>query len=208
MLGSLLRTAVIAALVSCAAGGGAFACACCANQGERYDGRRALETYEKVELAKVEPATEAHLSLSEAGLDEVKGIVKPSEALKVALAKTALRWTFTFTAPDGRVGRLSLPSPRFASFFEIDPRISFDPAEKQPAQVVTVWLYKEWRFTHPLDASGFFSSDRTASFTLILHGRGNHCLSAEQFTHWTILAKGRNTRYTLYGELGPPSSKE
>jgi hypothetical protein len=186
----------------------AHACACCVSQAERFEGSRALEPYEKEELGKIKLAANARLSLNEAGFNDVKGIDRPTEEYKVALVKALARWTFTFTADDRRLGRLVLPAPKSARFFEIDPRIPFDRSEKSPAQVNTVWLYKEWRFEHPLTASGFFAAVKDAKMTLVLHGRGNHCFSAEDFTHWTILVQGRNARYTLYGELVPHSAKE
>lgn len=188
--------------------GDALACACCANQGERFEGGRKLEAYEKEEMAKVRLAPDAHLSLNEAGYDDVKGILDPSNEYKVTLEKSQSRWVFSFTDGKGRSGRLSFPAPSSARFFEIDPRIGFDPAEKPPARIVTVWLYKEWRFEHPLAAAGFFSTDKDARMTLILHGRGNHCLSSDDFTHWTIVVRGKATRYTLYGELLSSSAQE
>ncbi|KAB2849160.1 MAG: hypothetical protein F9K44_08810 [Hyphomicrobiaceae bacterium] len=203
-----LRLAAVALLLTGLSAGKALACACCASEAERFEGSRPLETYEKEELGKIRLAAGARLSLNEAGFDAVKGIVRPAEEYKVTLEKTQAQWIFTFTDAGGRSGRLAIPSPRSARLFEIDPRVSSVRNEKPPAQVATVWLYKEWRFEHPLDAAGFFSSASDARITLILHGTGNHCFSADDFSHWTLLAKGRNTRYTLYGELVPSSAKE
>lgn len=203
-----VRLVAMALLLTGSSAPDALACACCASQAERYEGGRTLESAEKEELGKIMLAAEARLSLNEAGFDDVKGIVRPVEEYKVALVKTSARWIFTFTDPEGRTGKLSMPAPKAARFFEIDPRVSFDRSEKPPTQVTTVWLYKEWRFEHPLEAGGLFASAKDAKMTLVLHGRGNHCFSADDFTHWTIVAKGRTTRYTLYGDLAPPSSNE
>jgi hypothetical protein len=204
----LHRAGVALLLLTCAPADDAQACACCANQGERYEGGRALEVYEREELGKIRLATQARLSLNEADFDDIKGIVRPEGEYEVKLDRTPSRWTFTFKAPDGRMGRLAIPSPRTARLFEIDPRVSFDRNDKPPAEVKTVWLYKEWRFEHPLQAAGFFMASKDARLALVLHGRGNHCFSADDFTHWTLLASGRDTRYTLYGELVPSSAQE
>ncbi len=38
-------------------------------------------------------------------------------------------------------------------------------------------------------------------YELILQGRGNHCVMAENFTHWRLEVKGRSADYAFFGKL-------
>ena len=42
---------------------------------------------------------------------------------------------------------------------------------------------------------------RNTKITLALHGRGNACTSADQFTDWTLQVYGPPGKFTLYGKL-------
>ena len=58
-------------------------------------------------------------------------------------------------------------------------------------------LYKEWKLTARAAGSGVFSAGLGPSqqLSLILHGRGNSCTNAEQFTHWTLEMQGPKANY-------------
>ena len=64
-------------------------------------------------------------------------------------------------------------------------------------------LDKEWRLTFTPQGSGVFEDvtggDQRA--TLILHGRGNSCTDASQFTAWTLVLHGPKGTSTLFGTL-------
>ena len=51
------------------------------------------------------------------------------------------------------------------------------------------------------------SSGARAKARLILHGYGNSCTDAHDFTHWTLVVTGRDIRFTLLGELGDKPSE-
>jgi hypothetical protein len=105
---------------------------------------------------------------------------------------------FTFGSPGARPGTLSLKLPQKISIFEVDPRDA-------PDQGLGPALYKEWKLTGGVTATGAFSAanDAKQSLTLILQGRGNSCTSAADFTHWTLVMESPAGGYSLFGELVP-----
>jgi hypothetical protein len=101
---------------------------------------------------------------------------------------------------DGHSGTLSLTWPESVSVFEVDPRQDKHPGGLGPR------LYKEWRVTGRMAGTGIFvpGNGDGARITLILHGGGNSCTSAEDFTAWTLRVDGPGAAYAFTGELEPP----
>jgi len=96
----------------------------------------------------------------------------------------------------GHSGTLSLTKPKAIAIFEVDPR-------NRPDQGRGPSLYKEWRLTTPATGTGIFRAGlgRRQSLSLILHGGGNDCTSAMDFTHWTLVMQGPKANYMLFGGL-------
>jgi hypothetical protein len=194
---------VLAALILLAVPGEALACACCTNLGQRYVEVEKLDSGRLEQIESLRFGKEARLYVGEAGVEYIKGIQDPAEryGLKVAWDKThaaagKIRIVFTLDNPERRSGTLSLMLPQKISIFEVDPRDS-------PDQGTGPVLYKEWKLTGEVTGFGAFNGINGANqvLTLILHGRGNSCTSAEDFTHWTLVTEGPKGTYSLFGDL-------
>jgi hypothetical protein len=64
-------------------------------------------------------------------------------------------------------------------------------------------LYKEVRLTGKLAGNGIFASgiNNDSRYKLILQGRGNHCLSSDDFKHWILEISGPQSSYSFYGSF-------
>ena len=193
-------------------GSPAFACACCVSPGHRYEGTRALTSFELAEFALAEFTATAGLYVTEAGFEDVKGIKPPADRYRLKVERGA-RWVLRFTDDNGRTGTLSLPQPKTATFFEVDrrgPAPGEDRAdEEEEPKGRNPKLYKEFRLTGAVDGTGIFADGaKGAKATLILQGGGNHCMSATDLTHWTLEVKGPRARYTLLGRFRSAAKQE
>lgn len=203
LFAALLRPALTAAsLALLAHASDARACACCSEPGQRIEGTAPLQAYEKAELARLRFAKPAKLYLTAAGFDGVSGIRDPSETYETALVRQGDVWTFNLKDPKGNTGSLTFTLPAKMESFFVDLREGAQPPTTDPV------LYKEWRLTVPLTATGIFKPGAAAGLTarLILHGRGNACTSAEQLKAWTLVVTGPKASYTLLGALAAPAS--
>jgi len=124
------------------------------------------------------------------------GIVTPSGSYDLTAAWRDNQLVFSFRDAKGRTGTLALARPASVAVFEVDPRNGRD-AGQGPA------LYKEWKLSAPALASGVFAPGAGSRhiLTLILHGGGNSCTDAGDFTHWTLVMQGPKANYTLFGNL-------
>ena len=73
------RPVVLAALVMLGAPGGAWACACCTNPGQRYVDVEALDSGRLEEIERVRFGKEARLYVGAAGVEAITGIQDPAE---------------------------------------------------------------------------------------------------------------------------------
>jgi len=109
------------------------------------------------------------------------------------------RWTLRLQAPGGRGGTLSFVLPGSTLLFATDLRDGRTSIGGGPL------LYKEWRLGGTVSGTGdFLSRANAATYRLILHGRGNACLDARDFTRWTLQVRGGGARFTLFGSLLRP----
>lgn len=186
----------------------AHACACCSNEGQRNVQTQAVDAYANSILTDVRFDAAAHLYTGEGDADG--GWTKSdSSDFQLAVTKTAATWTFTFSQP-GTSGALTFAMPKAMTKFEVDPREpSAAPGgprpsgESEPSGGLGPVLYKEWRMTAPARGTGLFAAvtggDQQA--TLILHGRGNSCTDAGQFTAWTVVLHGSKITTSFFGTL-------
>ena len=175
----------------------AQACACCANDGQRYVEVMQLDSERRAQVTAVRFAKEAKLYVGEAGPEIVQGIVKPSETYAIDVTWESGRALFALRDDAGHEGTLTLTVPDKITIFEVDPRDGNTEAGGGPL------LYKEWKLTGAVTGAGVFNTGTAKGqlLTLILQGRGNSCTTAADFTHWTLVMQGEKGNYTLFGAL-------
>ena len=130
--------------------------------------------------------------------EDVRGVVSPSDApygLKVS--RNADQIMFELTEPGGtKSGLISVALPSQYVHFYTDTREQKHEFVNGPA------LYHEWRFEGPVALKGIFAATtKTAKAWLILHGRGNRCVSADSFHAWMLTVEGRDVNFTLLGRF-------
>jgi hypothetical protein len=185
---------VWAAIWGSVSGEDAFACACCAEVGERivrlekFDGGR----QDKVEGLRF--GNTAELFLDDAGFEKIKGIVTPREHYELQVSQQKDGMVFAFRDEDGHFGTLRLRWPTSISIFEVDPR------DGQKQEGGGPRLYKEWKLSSEMLGTGIFQVGltKTQFITLIIQGHGNFCTD---FTHWTLVINGPLAEYSFFGEL-------
>ncbi|HEY0386267.1 MAG TPA: hypothetical protein VGC64_09665 [Pyrinomonadaceae bacterium] len=177
---------------------GALACACCAEPGTWYERTDRIDEYQWTELNRLRFDAVANV-YAEAGEDAVKGISNPADEYTLTLSKQPRRWDLKYRDKQGRAGTLSLTIPTTAVQFGVDMHDAPQGAETQ--------LYKEVRLTGALTGTGIFKGGSTpqTKFRLILQGRGNNCMAAEDFKNWTLQIFGPRASYTFYGSLKEPA---
>ena len=175
----------------------AVACACCTNEGQRNVGTVALDSFKRELVDSLRFAGKAELFTGEADPESVTGIVTPSSTYSMTAAWRDTQLIFSFRDDKGRTGTLALARPASVAVFEVDPRNIGDTSGSGPT------LYKEWKLSAPAAASGVFSpgAGQRQILTLIIHGHGNSCADASNFTHWTLVMQGPKVNYTLFGNL-------
>jgi uncharacterized protein YqiB (DUF1249 family) len=188
------------ALLSFASSTTANACACCSDPGMRVESVEDLDRNQE-ELARLRFDDAAQLFASPAFPDDIEGVDVPSgDPYKFGVVE-GTRWTFDLSDAAERQGTIVFPLPSRLVRFEVDPR-----EEEVPPIEYGPRLYKEWRLTNTSELGGIVAQGNTrAQATLILHGHGNACTSAEDFTHWTLVIDGPGVKFTLLGKLAPPA---
>ena len=84
--------------------------------------------------------------------------------------------------------------PKNLTRFEVDPRNGTSEGGHGPT------LYKEWRVKGLAKLTGVFAAQsRWARAELVLHGRGLGCTSAQDFDAWTLMVRGKATRFNFLG---------
>lgn len=114
------------------------------------------------------------------------------------MEQTGAELRLLFTRPGGEPsGKIALPWPD--RIFSIAVDTAPEPGRAVPD------VYREWRLRGPARVSGIFepggSPQPSAAF--ILHGRGNACDAAGDFTHWTRDVTGTAAQYRFFGRVRP-----
>ena len=176
----------------------ALACACCSETAWRYVETEGLKPRHTAEIDQLRFAKAAKLM---AGMREedkrIRGVKDAGENYELAVSRPKDGMAFSFKDEKGRTGTLAFPLPIIISIFEVDPRGAETDKGLGPS------LYKEWKLTAHATGDGLFKAavNRNTKVTLVLHGRGNACTSADQFSDWTLLVYGPRGKFTLYGKL-------
>lgn len=188
-------------MLAVAAAPPALACACCTDPGQRLVETVEIDAYAAGLLAEVAFTGQARLVTGPRGPEEVEGMTTASDVWRLTLTRETKRWLFAFDDGKGNTGGLTFELPARVTKFEVDPHDAEAP--EPPSGPV---LYKEWRLTAKASGTGLLAGsvggDQQA--TLILHGRGNSCTDASQFTAWSIVLFGSKATNTLFGGLRAP----
>lgn len=177
----------------------AHACACCSDEGDRTVGSQPYDDARRAEVERVRfaPAVKVWGADFEPDL-QVTGIaLAAGYTMKAEWQGDAL--VFALTGEGGQAGTLALARPDKIALFEVDPR---QPVEGGMGPT----LYKEWKLTGTVEATGAFAAvaGKDQRLTLILQGSGNRCSGAEDFRAWTLVMEGPKGNFTLFGDLETP----
>ncbi len=172
----------------------AHACACCGIAGEWLEYTNSLENYDVESLNKLQYSPTAKLTLGGAGFDIIKGLDSQSETYTLSHSKNNRSWNFRFTDTKGKTGNLS---------FSLPPQKTEFGTDFYDKPMADERLYKEVRLTGKLTGNGIFASgiNNDSRYKLILQGRGNYCLSANDFKHWILQISGPRSSYSFYGSF-------
>lgn len=178
----------------------ANACACCTNAGQRNVGMSKIDAYAAGVLDTVRFGANAQLYTGEADIGDIKGIKAASDRWTMVVAKTSKTWRLAFDDGKGNTGNVVFVLPASITKFEVDTRAP-EPARSNGEPL----LYKEWRLTTKAEGAGMFAgtTGHAQQATLILHGRGNSCTDASQFTAWSLVLHGAKGTSTVFGTLQP-----
>lgn len=182
----------------------AAACACCSHDGQRHVRSETISDYTAGVLAQINFAEDASLSLGDADIDDIKGIKVTSGSFALHLRRIDAEWSFAFTDRAGGEGMLTFSLPNTIARFEIDPRApERDRLSEYDRMISGPVIYKEWQLEAPVRTTGMFAvADAGAPrITLVLHGRGNSCSEAKQFTAWTMILHSAGTSNIIFGRL-------
>jgi hypothetical protein len=174
------------------------ACACCSEEGTWAEWTEPFDASELEELARLKFAEVANAYANAEGEvgEQIAGNF--SGEFSISLTKRqARRWDLRFRDQQGRTGTLTLTVPNTLTEFQVDPQDGQKSAGGGPL------LYKEWRLTGTVAATGIFRRGNTQQtrYRLILQGRGNACTSADMFESWTLQIFGPRASYSFYGKF-------
>jgi hypothetical protein len=170
-----------------------YACACCATRGEWSEISQKLQSYELGEINKLRFSTIANLFITNS--DKYIGLSSPSENYNLSVTKNQSRWNLQFKDKQGKTSTLTLNIPNNAVFFKTD----LHDNGASPS------LYKEIRLAGKVSGNGIFATGITSDtkFKLVLQGKGNNCLFAENFQTWNLKIVGSRANYSFYGKFKP-----
>lgn len=178
----------------------AWACACCADRGERLEETSPIRGLEREVLAGVKFEASSTLYLAPGGWGNIKGMNNPKRSweYRATVSKQGSDWTFQFDDRAGQRGSLQMALPKRLYRFIVDT----DPGKKVKGRTR---LYKELVLLTTVIGSGMFRKSGHAKARLILHGEGNHCDSVGQFASWTLDVDDNAAKYRFFGRLKPDS---
>jgi hypothetical protein len=181
----------------------ALACACCADAGQRLEDTTPIDAYSRGEIGRLRFSSEARFLTTAAFPEDIKGVTKPADTnYRLNVSHSISGWQWELSDGKSSAGRIAFALPSRMTRFEVDPR-----GMTQSEQTREPKLYKEWRLKGQVTGTGIFTfGEKPTQATLILHGRGNGCANAEDFTHWTLTVVGPRARFSLLGTLETPTA--
>lgn len=176
-----------------------FACACCTESGQYYLGEQDLDEYRIGILREVQFLTadlfarEPYgISFDRLGEDNIEFSASGSLEQKT--------WRIDLVSLNGSAGSLTLSMPSGLTEYMAD---THDESIKDMPHMGPI-LYKELRFKSKVEkGTGFLQEgiDNDTGYFLVLQGRGNSCMNAEDYTHWRLEVSGENADYAFWGRL-------
>jgi hypothetical protein len=169
------------------------ACACCSNDGQWFEYKKRLDSVDLEELNGAKFAAKSRLYETDA---EDEGVVLTSSDFTLKLSRQPSRWTMALQGAEGEKGSLILTLPPTVTYFGSDPRDG-------KASVAGPLLYKEVRMEGRISGTGVFAKSLRpdSRYRLVLQGRGNVCMLAEDFNNWILQVYGRQVRFGFYGSF-------
>lgn len=169
-------------------------CACCTEDGERYESTDKVDSAQLVQLARVRFSPNAARFTSAGDESEM------SASFSLTQSRKGRRWEFKFKDDTGKTGTLSFTIPVTYTAFGVDLREQSDSAGLGPL------LYKELRLKGAAQLGGILkqSINGAARFELILQGRGRGCTEAEDFKNWRLQLTSARASHAFYGSLDAP----
>ncbi len=171
------------------------ACACCANWGDWFERKDRLLKHE-LDIINDLKFSKAKIFFSEV---EAKGLTisDTDETTNVSLTRVRGIWKMAFKTNSGRQGTLTFTLPPTATRFGIDPR------DGRPGGGGGPVLYKEVRFEGPVSGTGIFAKGMKpdTKYRLVLQGRGNMCMAAQDFKTWVLQIYGKSADFSFFGDF-------
>jgi hypothetical protein len=167
-------------------------CACCAERGDYSITTKKLQDHEISELERLK-ISETTLYTNAGSPDNIKGITPLTENYTASLLWQKAGLKFDFKNDKNGIGLLNLLKSPTVVDFRTDTYNEGEPI-----------LYKELRFKAKVSkGTGFFKKGIAPSteYFLVLQGKGNNCMAAEDFTHWRLEIKGKKADYAFFGKL-------
>lgn len=186
----------------------AMACACCADWGERSEVTRKIDEHEFGEISDLKISRKANLFITAAFPEGFSGIQASDDTFRepfdVMLTREGRKWTLVFKNVKAERGALVLTLPEIATYFQIDIHDGKQGGGGGPL------LYKEMRVEGNGWGNGIFEKGITSDtkFHLVLQGRGNRCLSVNDFKNWNLRISGSKASYSFYGAFAKPTKQK
>ena len=173
-----------------------LACACCSEVGQWYERSSSIDNLELSQIQSLKFSPVAQLYLNAAGFDAVKGLSSNSEKYTVSLSKNQRTWNLKFKDELGKIGNLTFKIPTTAIFFATDAATRTQGERKSESI-----LYKEVRMEGQVAGNGIFAlgMGNDTKFRLIIQGKGNECMNAEDFATWNLQIFGSRASISFYG---------
>ncbi|MEZ5305689.1 MAG: hypothetical protein R2684_00945 [Pyrinomonadaceae bacterium] len=193
---SIFTLAIAALLLNTLFVSEAFGCACCAERGDYIESTSPFDSFIRDELSYLR--TETADLFSDAGYpDNIIGISPVDDKYSINAFLQGGNWNFTVKDGSARTGTLRLTSPKKYVSFMVDQ----NPA----SEAIEPTLYKELRIEGSvLSSNGVFSTvgKKGVKYKLVLQGKGNRCLSANDFKTYIFRVSGSKADFTYFGKLG------
>lgn len=175
-------------------------CACCANEGEWFENKKALESFESYAINQAKISAKVQMY---EGAADPQGIASTDGDFTLKLSRARSKWTMALQNKKGEKGNLTLSLPSTVTSYGVDPR------DGRPGGGGGPLLYKELRLEGRVSGTGIFAKGikPDTRFRLVLQGRGNMCLDSEDFNSWILQIYGKQTRYSFYGTFDKKATR-
>ena len=169
-------------------------CACCAHRGTWYEGSGELSASDAAEITRIRFSRIARTFLTEAD-SHLAGTYVLSHSV------VGRNWEFRFRDTQGKTSAVAFILPASATAFRADMH------DGQMGSGGGPLLYKELRFEGTMVGSGIFEYHprKHRRFRLVLQGRGNNCVRAEDFRNWRLQISADGISHSFYGSLRTPA---